>query len=373
MTDQIPEVGKNVVIPKECLQDILDALLGADFSIIGPTIDQESIVYDEIESLEDLPIGWTDDQGPGEYRIRQRDDGKYFGYVVGPTTWMKLLYPALITLFSCQQQEGGFHIESNQTSSKYAFVGVRGCDVAAIGILDRILLEGPYQDPHYAARREQAFILAVNCTEPGETCFCTSMNTGPKCRSGFDLALTECSNSFLLEIGSELGAEIVAECAWRPAGAFELNQASKLMNQAANDMGRALDISDLPGLLYENLESPQWEIVSKRCLSCTNCTMVCPTCFCVDVLDVSDLSGQNTERVRVWDSCFNSDYSHVHGGNTRPTIRSRYRQWLTHKMASWVDQFDSLGCTGCGRCITWCPAGIDLTEEIASIREGVQS
>jgi len=353
MTAQTPEVGKHVVIPKEGLQDVFDALTAADFSIIGPTIDQDSIIYDSIETLEDLPIGWTDDQGPGEYRIRQRDDGKYFGYVVGPTTWKKYLYPPQITLFSCQQQEGGFHIESSQASSKYAFVGVRGCELAAIGIQDHILLEGLYQDPHYGARREQAFILAVNCTEPGETCFCTSMNTG--------------------EIGSELGAEIVANCAWRPAGAFELNQANKLMNQAANDMGRALDTSDLPGLLYENLESPQWEIVSKRCLSCTNCTMVCPTCFCVDVLDVSDLSGQNTERVRVWDSCFNSDYSHVHGGNTRPTIRSRYRQWLTHKMASWVDQFDSLGCTGCGRCITWCPAGIDLTEEIASIREGVQS
>ena len=373
MTDQTPVVGKHVVIPKVGLQDVFNALTAAEFSVIGPTLDQEAIVFDTIRSIEQLPIGWTDDQGPAEYRTRNRNDGKYFGYVAGPTTWKKYLYPPHISLFSCRQEEGGLHFESNQASGKYAFIGVRGCDLAAIGIQDHILLEDLYQDPHYRARREQAFILAVNCTEPGETCFCTSMKSGPKCQSGFDLSLTECSSSFLLEIGSELGAEMVENCAWEPASAFELNQASKLLEQAANDMGRVLDTGDLPDLLYENLESPQWDIVSKRCLSCTNCTMVCPTCFCVDVLDVSDLSGQNTERVRVWDSCFNSDYSHVHGGNTRPTIRSRYRQWLTHKMASWVDQFDSLGCTGCGRCITWCPAGIDLTQEIASIREGGQS
>jgi ferredoxin len=134
-----------------------------------------------------------------------------------------------------------------------------------------------------------------------------------------------------------------------------------------------MDTGDLPDLLYGNLDSPQWDLIAQRCLSCTNCTMVCPTCFCVDVQDLSDLSGQNTERQRIWDSCFNTDFSHVHGGNTRPNIRSRYRQWLTHKLASWVDQFGELGCVGCGRCITWCPVGIDLTEEITAIREGVQA
>jgi ferredoxin len=355
------------------LQVVFNILTAAGYTIIGPSLDQEAIVYVTIEKIEDLPIGWTDDQGPGQYRNRRRNDGKYFGYVVGPTTWKRFLYPPELTLFSCQQIEGELEIESKRETFNYAFIGARSCELAAINIQDRILLGDLHQDPHYRDRREQAFILAVNCTEPGETCFCTSMNTGPRCCSGFDLALTELNDTFLFEVGSELGAEMLAGSGWRPAGAFEMNQASKLIDRAEKEMGRTLETGDLPDLLYDNLDSPQWALVAQRCLSCTNCTMVCPTCFCVDVQDLSDLSGQNTMRRRIWDSCFSTDFSYVHGGNTRPNIRSRYRQWLTHKMASWVDQFGELGCVGCGRCITWCPVGIDLTEEIAAIREGGRS
>ncbi|MCB0197785.1 MAG: 4Fe-4S dicluster domain-containing protein, partial [Anaerolineae bacterium] len=124
-----------------------------------------------------------------------------------------------------------------------------------------------------------------------------------------------------------------------------------------------------PNLLYQNLEHPRWDHIANRCLSCANCTQVCPTCFCSDVVEVSDLENHKDERLRVWDSCFSLDFSHVHGGNIRPTTRARYRQWLTHKLASWIDQFGTLGCVGCGRCITWCPVGIDLTEEVRAIRE----
>jgi ferredoxin len=132
-------------------------------------------------------------------------------------------------------------------------------------------------------------------------------------------------------------------------------------------MGRSLDTADLPGLLARNLEHPRWEEVAKRCLSCGNCTLVCPTCFCSDVSDVSDVSG-TVERQRRWASCFDLDHSYLHGGPVRLTTASRYRQWLTHKLSTWWDQFDESGCVGCGRCLTWCPVGIDLTEEAAAIR-----
>jgi Fe-S oxidoreductase len=157
------------------------------------------------------------------------------------------------------------------------------------------------------------------------------------------------------------------------AGAFELQTARHALAEAEKHMGRRLDTSDLPNLLYEHLEDSCWDKVAARCLSCANCTQVCPTCFCSDVVEVSDLLGQKSERIRRWDSCFNLDFSHVHGGNIRPGTRSRYRQWLTHKLASWIDQFGVSGCVGCGRCITWCPVGIDLTAEVEAIRkEGSQ-
>jgi formate hydrogenlyase subunit 6/NADH:ubiquinone oxidoreductase subunit I len=155
----------------------------------------------------------------------------------------------------------------------------------------------------------------------------------------------------------------------QPASAFLLQAASKGLEDARKRMGRHVpDPGSLPELLLRNLDHPQWDDVAKRCLSCTNCTQVCPTCFCWDASDQPSLSGNHSKRVRTWDSCFNPDYSYIAGGNTRPNTRARYRQWLTHKMASWKYQFDVLGCVGCGRCITWCPAGIDLTAEIAALR-----
>jgi formate hydrogenlyase subunit 6/NADH:ubiquinone oxidoreductase subunit I len=134
---------------------------------------------------------------------------------------------------------------------------------------------------------------------------------------------------------------------------------------------RHLDTAGLRDLLYENFEHPRWDNVAARCLSCANCTMVCPTCFCTTVEDVSDISGNHAERWRRWDSCFTQSFSYIHGGSVRTSAKSRYRQWMTHKLASWTDQFGTSGCVGCGRCITWCPVGIDITEEVRAIRESI--
>ena len=369
MPDTLPSLGSHVSIAKEHLQRIFDALRASGYTLIGPTLDQEAIVYDEIERVDDLPIGWTDEQDAGSYRLRRREDRAYFGYAVGPHSWKRFLYPPTLTLFKVRREDGSFTVEPDAAETpKYAFIAVRACELHAIHIQDRVFLEGPYQEPNYKARRQEAFILAVNCTEPGGTCFCASMGTGPRVGAGFDLALTELTEVFIVEIGSEMGRQMMAEVPWRPAGAFELQEARRALAAAEANMGRQMDTSDLPDLLYQNLEHPRWDEVAQRCLSCTNCTQVCPTCFCSDVVDVSDLRGEHTARIRVWDSCFSMEFSHVHGGNIRPTTRSRYRQWLTHKLASWIDQFGTSGCVGCGRCITWCPVGIDITEEVNAIR-----
>jgi ferredoxin len=229
-----------------------------------------------------------------------------------------------------------------------------------------------FYDPTYRARREGLFILAVNCLQPDATCFCASMGTGPRVRPGFDLAITELDEAFLIEVGSELGRSLLAKRTFELPSAFMQTTAARALEQAAGAMVRSLDTSDLPALLTGNLEARRWTEVAKRCLSCANCTLVCPTCFCWDATETVDILGKSSCRERVWDSCFNLQYAYVFGGNTRPTIRSRYRQWLTHKLGNWKEQFGTLGCVGCGRCITWCPAGIDLTEEVAAIRAEVK-
>jgi formate hydrogenlyase subunit 6/NADH:ubiquinone oxidoreductase subunit I len=366
----MPKIGEFVTIDTAELQYIFNFLQEAGYTLIGPTHREGAILYDEITSIGDLPQGWTDEQAAGSYRLKRRDDQAYFGYVVGPTSWKKYLYPPQRKLLSTQRQAGGtFAVTGNdEAAPKYAFIGVRGCELKAIQIQDEIFLGGAYQDPAYKARREGVFIIGVECTEPKGTCFCASMGTGPKVGPGYDLRLTEVDEIFVVKIGSEVGRQAVEQApSWRPTGAYELQKARRAMAEAEKRMGRWLDTSNLPNLLYQNLEHPRWEKVGRRCLSCANCTQVCPTCFCSDVVEISSLDGQQAERVRVWDSCFSMDYSYVHGGNSRPKTANRYRQWLTHKLASWIDQFGMSGCTGCGRCITWCPVGIDITEEVAAL------
>lgn len=349
---------------------LFEVLHSRGYEIIGPTIDQEAIVYDRLNSIDDLPRGWTDIQEPGKYRLEERNDQALFGYNVGPQSWKKNLFPPFSTLSKATKSEQVWNFsEPEEPTPQYAFLGVRACELAAIGIQDKVFVGGPYVDPQYQRRRAAALVIAVNCTQAASTCFCTSMNTGPRCQQGFDLALTELSDGFLVEVGSEPGEEILQELEAGEVSTEQESQATAARQQAVDQIEREFDTTDIRDLLLSNLEHPQWDDVAERCLSCTNCTMVCPTCFCSSVEEVSDLAGEQVERQRVWDSCFNVEFSYMNGGLVRNGVRSRYRQWLTHKLASWIDQFGTSGCVGCGRCITWCPVGIDLTAEVAAIRE----
>ncbi len=366
----MPLISARVTLPKPALRQIFENLGRAGFTLVGPRVRDGAIVLEEIERPEDLPLGWTDEQGPGSYRLRSGGDSQYFDYNCGPQSWKKLLNPPRQALLSAAKVNGAWEFRpAARDTCRYAFIGVRACELHAIGIQDRVFAGGDWQDPLYAERRRRLFILAVNCSRAAPTCFCTSMQTGPRVSGAFDLALTETADHFVADVGSEAGSQILQDTRWEPASAFDLQQAAAVSERAEQQVRKKLETGDLPKLLYDNLDHPRWEEVAARCLSCGNCTMVCPTCFCSTVEDSSDLRGETAERVRVWDSCFVQDFSHVHGGNVRPTTRARYRQWLTHKFASWIGQFGTSGCVGCGRCITWCPVGIDVTEEIEAIRK----
>ncbi|HEX6454867.1 MAG TPA: 4Fe-4S dicluster domain-containing protein [Trebonia sp.] len=346
------------MLERDGLDQLFGALRARGFRLVGPVLRDDAICYDDIESAADLPAGWTDEQAGGTYRVRRREDEALFGYNVGPQSWKKLLFPPSSRLWP--PEEG---------PEKFAFIGVRACELHAIGIQDKVFMGGRHPDPLYAARREGAFILAVNCGQAGGTCFCVSMDSGPRATDGFDLSLTELTagQRFLVETGTERGGEIAAELGWRPAVTAETSAARAVTDATAAAMSKAMPEVDLRGLLLDNLEHPRWDDVAARCLSCGNCTMVCPTCFCFSVEDTSSLTGEDPERHRSWDSCFTLDHSYLHGGPVRASTRFRYRQWMTHKLATWIDQFGTSGCVGCGRCVTWCPVGIDITEEVAAI------
>jgi len=370
---RLPRNDARVLISCEGLQTLINALAQRGYEVLGPVVKDGAIVYDRIARVADLPVGWTDHQEAGRYRLERRTDGAVFGFAVGPQSWKQFLHPPLESLWAMCQRDGAVTISGSATTmGKHAFLGVRSCEIHAIAIQDRVLQDGPYPDPAYAMRRQDAFIVAVNCGQAGGTCFCVSMQTGPAASSAFDLALTELldgdNHHFLVEVGSEAGAELLEQVPHHPAADAQRAAAEAVVARTATQMGRRLNTNGIKELLQSNLDHPRWDEVAQRCLTCGNCTMVCPTCFCTTVEDHSDLTGTTAERVRKWDSCFTMDFSHLHGGSVRSTARARYRQWMTHKLANWFDQFGTSGCVGCGRCITWCPVGIDITQEAAAIR-----
>jgi sulfhydrogenase subunit beta (sulfur reductase) len=365
----------STVLGLEGLQSLIDALAARGHEVIGPVEREGAIVYDRITSVADFPAGRTDRQEAGSYRLEARDDGALFGYAVGPHSWKRYLHKPRETLFRVRRvgEELAFD-PPREPPRRMAFIGVRACELAAIAVQSRVLEGGNYVNTEYAARRANTFLVAVNCADPAATCFCTSMDTGPRALGGYDVALSELigdgRHEFLAEPGSDAGAALLAYLPTRPATEADWQAAAAVADTAAGRIQRHMPGREIKDALQTNPEHAHWDDVAERCLACANCTLVCPTCFCTTVEDQSDLDGLGARRVRRWDSCFTRDFSYVHGGAVRTQTRSRYRQWMTHKLAHWWDQFGSSGCVGCGRCIAWCPVGIDITAEAAAFVEG---
>lgn len=361
------------------LSRLIALLRQEGYRVIGPTLRGGSVVYDEIESLNDLPAGWSDAQEAGSYRLERRMDGALFGCNAGQESWKRWLHIPDVRLWAARLKGKGFELADlpGDESPPLVFLGILPCDLAAIKTQDRILLEDKAVDPLYRMRRERVLLICVKCTRGGGTCFCASMGAGPDVREGYDLVLTEmltnADHYFIAAAGNPCGEALLTLLGAEEATAQEQQQAEQLVARAATQMGRELETRGLRELLQESFEHPRWEAVARRCLTCGNCTMVCPTCFCTTVEDTTDLAGREAERRRKWDVCYTLDFTYLYGGHVRETAKARYRQWLTHKLSTWFDQFGMSGCVGCGRCITWCPVGIDITEEARAIRQNVSA
>lgn len=367
----------SVVFDVVGLRRLFNEIKARGYEIVGPTVADGVIGLGPLESIDDLPLGWTDEQGPGRYRLRHRDDDARFGFAVGPASPKRELHPPRVPVWTMRRSPtGDLEVTAVEPElTRRAFFGIRPCELAAINVQDHVLDRRTDPDPDYHARRQNSLLVVVNCADPADTCFCTSMQTGPFVKEGTerDIELTELTSPhglrYVATAGSDLGAQILDAVPTVATGPSDASDVADTRNRSEGIIARWLETDGLKDLLYAQLESDHWADIGDRCLSCGNCTLVCPTCFCTTPEDVTDLQNNLSERVQVWDNCFSSTFSQLGASPVRQSTGSRYRQWATHKLASWVDQFGEMGCVGCGRCITWCPVGIDLTNEVAQLRQ----
>jgi sulfhydrogenase subunit beta (sulfur reductase) len=375
MTHVHPAVGGQVYLDKPGLDGLVKELAAQGYSVVAPTLRDSVILLRPVRSSTELAHGVRDVQDGGSYRLVEGDPDLHFEYVVGPDGPKRYLFPPEQRLLEMHVDGDDFVLDGGPAQPpKLAFLGIRPCELAAIQAQDRVFGAddpAPFRcesEVGYRQAREAALTLVVNCTHPGGTCFCGSMGTGPEAQAGFDMALTELRGGFVIKVGSPRGAALAERLTVRVPTSAELELAEVRLEQARARMGRRVDTCGLPKMLEAAVEHPRWDDVAKRCLGCGNCTLVCPTCFCSSMLDSSQLAGSGAARTRQWDSCFTLQFSYTTAGPLRNSVRARYRHWLRHKLSTWWEQFGTSGCVGCGRCITWCPVGIDLTREVAAIR-----
>lgn len=362
------------------LDKLLALLRGHGFTPIGPTVRDGAVVLDELASATDLPVGMSERQEAGTYRLERKGSAARFAHGPGATSAKRFLLPPQLCLLEARR-DGAAGIDfttPDDSPPALALIGLRACDLAGLEVLDRVLAGGDSADPAYVLRRRRLFVVAVQCGHAAPTCFCASLGTGPAVTRGYDLLLTELDGGdgepiYTVASASEAGAKVLAALPTRETRPEERLAAAASAGRAAEEQTRHLDTEGLPQLLAARAEHPRWSEVAGRCLSCGNCTLVCPTCFCTTVDDDAELGGAVAARQRRWDTCFATAFTYIHGGSVRPSVRARYRHWLTHKLGTWTEQFGTFGCVGCGRCITWCPVGIDLTEEVRALRRPTSS
>lgn len=362
-------------LQRSYLTELFQVLRNQDYKVIGPTLSDGTIVYKPLQSTDELPHGWRDQQAPGRYRLIETTDEaqaeRNFAWANGPQALKPYLFaPHEVIWQATKQPDGSLRFnEPVLPDQKLAFIGVRSCDLAALKLQDQHFLHGQYHDPYYAARRKGLLIIAVNCSHPADTCFCNSTGDGPHADNGYDLCLTELDDGFLITSGSTTGQQLFQQLPLRKAKDLELHQQLQQQLQASQQQRKLPNLA-IKDLLANRRDHPRWDDIAERCLACGNCTQVCPTCFCHKESDQASLDATQSDHIREWASCFSEGHGYMAGHQARPEIKHRYQQWMIHKMSSWHDQYGRSGCTGCGRCTTWCPAAIDFPLEVAEICGG---
>lgn len=357
-------MSRSGYLSRDNLHELLTLLQAVGYNCVGPSVTEGAIQYDKIQTVDALPQGYELDISPGHVRAIKKNHERYFAWPNGPSGIKPWLYKSRELLWKAQANENGFVFsEPTIEADPIAYIGARACDLAALQLQDLHFMYSDFPDPYYSANRNALFIVGVNCSHAASTCFCASTDDGPEIFSGYDLLLDEFDEGYQVRFGSEKGLKIFEQLSLTPVSLDNKAQAKSQLANVVASQERDMLHENMHANIFSNLDDKEWEKIAEKCLACGNCTSVCPSCFCHREVEVPALDGRSSTHFREWDSCFNQDHSYIHGLTVRDETRLRYRQWMSHKLGSWREQYGRSGCSGCGRCIAWCPVGIDFVAE----------
>lgn len=289
----------------------------------------------------------------------------------GKTRWSpkEFLLPRTETLFSYSVDDGRVSLQgSSVDDAEQVLVGVRPCDAAGLTRLDAIFLTGE-ADSLYARRRERSTIVSLACDEAEPECFCTAVGGGPAGEEGSDVQLIAAAEAWLVVPLTPKGEALTAPLRDRAASpsAEEWAQARERVQRVEAGLRQSPVAREWASVLESSFDLPLWEALGRRCVGCSICTYVCPSCSCFDVQDTGN--AWCGERCRSWDSCTFALFTrHASGHNPRPTQASRYRQRVLHKFAYFPLENDGrFMCVGCGRCVKLCPVGMSIQESVQRV------
>lgn len=343
----------------ESLEKLILALKSRGLAVLAYKLQGDLPVFGEVGSLRDILVEYSDLQSPGSYKLVKDMRGFFRHSQYSPKYF---LHPPIQDVYEVSDD---FNIAQTRTNPvPTALFGIKPCDLAAIEVLDKIL---ECDDVYQARRSSIAYIIVEECVEPGGTCFCGSVGAGPSVTKGYDVAYTRLDDKVLFKVGSSKGMELIEKLGLAKAPEKLLRKYEELLVDAKRKASRLPPLETIAKALEDVAPAEEfWRYVSARCVGCTNCNMVCPTCFCTEFVDYANLTG-NARRERQWFGCLSYTYGQVAGQHFRPELLMRYRHFVLHKFVFYQKQIGLPGCVGCGRCITWCPMGIDLREVVSRV------
>lgn len=343
----------------------LIALLSSKYGldVIGLRYNGGSFSYGKLSSINDAPLYVEDLQGRASYRlIRANAAGSFRHTYLSPKYFLN---PPLQEVAHVGADFGAS--APKERPKPFAIFGIKPCDLHAIRVIDGILLN---KDLYYTMIRGSLRAVVVEeCTRPSGNCFCGSLGTGPQARNGYDLAYAWLEDGVVVKAGSALGEELIEELGLEGADAGDVEKYEEYIIRAQQQTKALPELPKLVNALEKSMGNIElWSKLSRRCVGCSNCNMVCPTCFCTEFFDEIGPNGSAT-RFRKWYGCLSYSYGLVARGHFRPELYMRYRHFVLHKFLFYWKQVGLIGCTGCGRCITWCPLGVDIRETLREVFE----